>query len=539
MPIDLDKNDDQNPLQSSSGVLAQIASAINRLASAIGGQIFRSPAPIPEKDGRKVEKDRRASAAANYKPWGRYEKKPESANIEPVVKSMDDRSRKIIDHENRHSSILREGEIFSKPKIGYRQGPDGRRYAISGEVTADLEDQTGDHKKQESRAEIIHKSAMSDQKRSQSDEEAGRLSAASSQVAREGRHKESGGMKSPYNQFQPAMVSMGSPHQNGSAQVKMGAPPLVAALAGAATRFIAPAAYRVVSGAAGAFRTAKSLPGLTARATKTKEKVRLANQAMSTMPRGAPGSPQRDRYNRGEELRQKAIKQNIEAQSDLERSTRNLTKAFHQVELGTKMMFKSFGDLNDRIRNFSPPIAQQSAENLINRINQNLDHGQRLGAVGSRFERESGKLEIQIREMGANIFSIAGPIINPLIAMVSSLVQIGNGLLRMAGNITNAVTSVPGAIDNKLGGWGKWISKGFQDLLDKISPPANPNGAINMLNDLFKMQLPPPGAGPLLMGPNMKMAMPAPNLANQFGQPFGNPNPNPGNFQAPQGGMFK
>jgi hypothetical protein len=68
------------------------------------------------------------------------------------------RDREVQIHEAAHAAV--GGQYTGAPKLSYTTGPDGQRYATSGEVNVDLSEVPGDPAATIKKAEIIHAAAL-------------------------------------------------------------------------------------------------------------------------------------------------------------------------------------------------------------------------------------------------------------------------------------------------------------------------------------------------------------------------------------------
>jgi len=59
-----------------------------------------------------------------------------------VIRSLQARDLEVRTHEQAHKAA--GGELAAAPSYGFRQGPDGRQYAVSGEVSIDVSEVAGD-----------------------------------------------------------------------------------------------------------------------------------------------------------------------------------------------------------------------------------------------------------------------------------------------------------------------------------------------------------------------------------------------------------
>ena len=59
-----------------------------------------------------------------------------------LLRSLEQRDLEVRTHEQAHKAV--GGELAGAPSYSYAQGPDGKRYAVSGEVSIDISDVPGD-----------------------------------------------------------------------------------------------------------------------------------------------------------------------------------------------------------------------------------------------------------------------------------------------------------------------------------------------------------------------------------------------------------
>lgn len=74
------------------------------------------------------------------------DKKPQPSQLTPqeqkVVDSLEARHTEVVIHEQAHASV--GGQYAGQPSYGYERGPDGKRYAVSGEVPISVSPVAGD-----------------------------------------------------------------------------------------------------------------------------------------------------------------------------------------------------------------------------------------------------------------------------------------------------------------------------------------------------------------------------------------------------------
>ncbi len=75
-----------------------------------------------------------------------------------IISQMTSSDRAVRDHEAAHQAA--GGHYAGSARFGYRQGPDGKRYAVSGEVTIDASPVAGDPEATMKKAETVRAAAL-------------------------------------------------------------------------------------------------------------------------------------------------------------------------------------------------------------------------------------------------------------------------------------------------------------------------------------------------------------------------------------------
>ncbi|MBN1140945.1 MAG: hypothetical protein JXB25_03985 [Deltaproteobacteria bacterium] len=74
------------------------------------------------------------------------------------IQELANRDREVRTHEAAHAAV--GGPYAGAPRYSYQQGPDGRRYAVGGEVDIDTAKIPGDPKQTLAKAETIRRAAL-------------------------------------------------------------------------------------------------------------------------------------------------------------------------------------------------------------------------------------------------------------------------------------------------------------------------------------------------------------------------------------------
>lgn len=463
--------------------------------------------PTPNQQGHKPAE----SARANYAPWGRYEKKPESETPQPVqsmvsryqpkpaavkmgspdseteVRQMDDKSRKITNHENKHAAILRDsgtGVADAKPQLTQKQGPDGRQYAVAGEVNTDLRPVPGNPKATEHKAEAVYRSAIGDTDRSESDNQAARQALFSAQEARQAKSQQpagndSGPMESPHNERKP--IRMASPYSVKMRNPLAAAGALLARGAAAASRVLLPAAVRTIGPRTMIGR------GIRRGMIASKRMGRRISRAFNRPPQEGG-----------------VVNATVDALG-------LLNPAFGMLTKGVKLADAEFTAMAQKLKNFSPALSQQATQNSINRLNQNMQQGQRLGGGLAQYEKQKGRIEIAAGNIQADVISLFLPIATGIANSIATMMEILSAIsavivkgFKAMGELVQLIIDNVPFLKRMLGFVGSidgWI---------KQWKPPEIEADLNLknLDQFFNMGIPAPNQPAQIQGPKINMAMP-------------------------------
>ncbi len=140
-------------------------------------QPVASAADIPQSSQQRLSAN---SATATDTPYTAYQQPAvnssdsDSANRDTASNSVDSvhlspeaqqqlmklaqRDREVQVHEAAHAAV--GGRYTGAPKLSYTTGPDGKRYAVSGEVNVDMSEIPGDPAATIKKAETVHAAAL-------------------------------------------------------------------------------------------------------------------------------------------------------------------------------------------------------------------------------------------------------------------------------------------------------------------------------------------------------------------------------------------
>jgi hypothetical protein len=115
---------------------------------------------VAEEQGEAVEEMDEGQEAAE--PDGAEEGTPSSAQLsedeQQQVQELSQRDREVQVHEAAHAAV--GGTYTGSPSLTYETGPDGKRYAVSGEVNVDMGEVPGDPQATMEKADVIRAAAL-------------------------------------------------------------------------------------------------------------------------------------------------------------------------------------------------------------------------------------------------------------------------------------------------------------------------------------------------------------------------------------------
>lgn len=103
----------------------------------------------------------------NEKPSRAQDKVTLSAEAQQKLRELSVRDQEVRAHEAAHAAI--GGRYAGSPRLSYEEGPDGRRYATSGQVSIDTSEVPGDPDKTLQKAETVKRAALAPQNPSSAD----------------------------------------------------------------------------------------------------------------------------------------------------------------------------------------------------------------------------------------------------------------------------------------------------------------------------------------------------------------------------------
>ncbi len=420
------------------------------------------------------------------------------------IQNIQNTSHSITYHEERHAAALRDVDPSAKPKIEHKEGPDGKKYAVAGQVETNVST-GGPPKTAEKKAEAVYRSAIGDQERSASDNVAARKAMFAAQKARLDGFKmksiENGGgigdgdrsmstggdegdeMQSPSSRGGKCYsAKMSSPNGNDQGGVSMQSPQgskvvmhnPAAAILGVIGRVIAGTVVR--GGAAAAFKR-----GATAVAGG------IRSEATNFARRGARGSAQR-RF--GSMIAKRAGKAGRDARSG---------KMMSDLQRSSEKLVRTFDELNEKARKFSPQLQIQESKNYVAQFRADQKTAREIGKPLADYSGAKSRLSIAQQDVSTTIASVMLPIYTAVTTIQAFLTEVLGTILNV---ITTSFKSLYDVVEGATG-----IVRGSLAFLEEISRyikyiwDAMPDWMKRKeekpkdnLNDFFTMQVPPPFA---------------------------------------------
>ena len=146
----------QDELQSSRSLQNRDRVTLSAEASAISRQLIVSGRQLETEDGELVGLESQGAVQGSSSIDA--SRSEEQQELE-ISRDLAERDREVRAHEQTHASV--GGKYASAPSYTYERGPDGRMYAVEGEVKIDTSPIPNDPQATLEKAEIIQRAALS------------------------------------------------------------------------------------------------------------------------------------------------------------------------------------------------------------------------------------------------------------------------------------------------------------------------------------------------------------------------------------------
>jgi hypothetical protein len=154
-----DKERGRTPAQNNEGIdfasLKEKAELANNAIAEKGGQQDRQQQNQEEPSGKD---DSSAKNQEDSQERNNSEGASEELQQARVISELQSRDREVRSHELAHAAV--GGAFTGSPSYSFQIGPDGRKYAVEGEVSVDLSSVPGDPRATISKMQKIHAAAL-------------------------------------------------------------------------------------------------------------------------------------------------------------------------------------------------------------------------------------------------------------------------------------------------------------------------------------------------------------------------------------------
>lgn len=153
----------QQELQSSSSTINRDRVTLSAEAAALSRLASTSERSLQAEDGELVGLESTGSSISpssiGVPSGGREPQELQEQQDLEISRELAERDREVRAHEQTHASI--GGQYASAPSYTYERGPDGRMYAVEGEVKIDTSPIPNDPQATLEKAEVIQRAALS------------------------------------------------------------------------------------------------------------------------------------------------------------------------------------------------------------------------------------------------------------------------------------------------------------------------------------------------------------------------------------------
>lgn len=150
-------------LQSSSSTINRDRVTLSAEAAALSRLASTSERSLQAEDGELVGLESTGSSispsSSGVPSGGREQQELQEQQDLEISRELAERDREVRAHEQTHASI--GGQYASAPSYTYERGPDGRMYAVEGEVKIDTSPIPNDPQATLEKAEVIQRAALS------------------------------------------------------------------------------------------------------------------------------------------------------------------------------------------------------------------------------------------------------------------------------------------------------------------------------------------------------------------------------------------
>jgi hypothetical protein len=152
-----DRERGRTPAQNNANIdFASISEQAELANTSISGQKEQEA----EQKGNESEDPKNSSQEATDSKSvdGEGQTRAEELEQAQVISKLKERDKEVRSHEAAHAAV--GGAFTGSPSYSYEQGPDGKRYAVAGEVSVDLSSVSGDPRATIAKMQRVHAAAL-------------------------------------------------------------------------------------------------------------------------------------------------------------------------------------------------------------------------------------------------------------------------------------------------------------------------------------------------------------------------------------------
>ena len=153
-----DKERGRTPAQNNASIdFASISEQAELANSSISEQNQQQSGQEQSSEGESQDSDQDESTERNSVD-GEEQTRAQELERDRVISELKQRDQEVRSHEAAHASV--GGSVTGSPNFSYAQGPDGKRYAVEGEVSVDLSLVNGDPRATIAKMQKVHAAAL-------------------------------------------------------------------------------------------------------------------------------------------------------------------------------------------------------------------------------------------------------------------------------------------------------------------------------------------------------------------------------------------
>jgi len=154
-----DKERGRTPAQNNESVdFASISEQAKIANTSIADQEEKQGGEQESRQSTTEEQDKTSETTSKANAVEEEQSRAQALEQERIVSQLESRDKEVRAHEAAHASV--GGTVTGAPSFSYTTGPDGKRYAVEGEVSVDLSTVQGDPKATIAKMQQVHAAAL-------------------------------------------------------------------------------------------------------------------------------------------------------------------------------------------------------------------------------------------------------------------------------------------------------------------------------------------------------------------------------------------